>query len=610
MTAVSHPDNGPVDHADAALAQPSGPGTKSPATPGGPLESPVRQGGIAFLIYLVIWMTTGFRPIVSHLTWMQLRQKSQDPSIFAWSLRWWPYAIGHGLNPLYTHEVMAPAGHSLAWVTTVPPLALLVAPLTLAAGSVVSFNLLATVAAPLSAWAAFVLCRRLTGKFWAALAGGAVFGFSSFELYHSAWGQLNLAYCWLLPLLGYIIVVWWQGRISARAFVILAAVTMAVQFYLFMELFADITAILAISLLVGFALAGPAGRPVIVRLGKFIGLAYVAAIVLVAPYIAYALGSKPPRKTPLTGADLGSLVIPQPGRTFGIGWLAHAAARATGPNEVSTACYVGVPLLLLVVLLAVTRWQSRLVRFLSCMLVIVIVASLGPVLYGEGHPAVTLPWSVLFHLPLVSNALPLRLMVFAFLVLAVATALWLAGPAKRVPWARWPLAVLVIVFIALDAFPIKVMTHSEVPTFISTAHYRRQLSPGEIVVVVSNDGNTGMLWQAQSHFYMRISGGYINEGINHRTDLPHQVAVLRTKATPARVAEFEAFVKSDHVGAILVDVSNKPVPLWAGIFPMLGLVGHTAGGVVVYPTHGCDTCRTLGRAELQRFRGRVSKDGA
>jgi len=173
MTAVSHPDNGPVDHADATLAQPSGPGTKSPATPGGPLESPVRQGGIAFLIYLVIWMTTGFRPIVSHLTWMQLRQKSQDPSIFAWSLRWWPYAIGHGLNPLYTHEVMAPAGHSLAWVTTVPPLALLVAPLTLAAGSVVSFNVLATVAAPLSAWAAFLLCRRLTGKFWAALAGAS-----------------------------------------------------------------------------------------------------------------------------------------------------------------------------------------------------------------------------------------------------------------------------------------------------------------------------------------------------------------------------------------------------------------------------------------------------
>ena len=54
-----------------------------------------------------------------------------DPNFYVWCLRWWPYAVVHGLNPLYTHQIAAPAGHSLAWVTTVPPLALLAAPLTL-----------------------------------------------------------------------------------------------------------------------------------------------------------------------------------------------------------------------------------------------------------------------------------------------------------------------------------------------------------------------------------------------------------------------------------------------------------------------------------------------
>jgi hypothetical protein len=609
MTAVSHPDNGPVDQADAGLAQPSGPGTESPAAAGWRVESPVRQGGIAFLIYLVVWVTTAFRPIVSHITWMQLNQKSQDPNISLWSLRWWPYAIGHGLNPLYTHEIFAPAGHSLAWVTTDPPLALLTAPLTLVAGAIVSFNLLVAVAAPLAAWAAFLLCRRLTGKFWPALCGGAVFGFSAFEMYHSAWGQLNMAYCLLLPILGYIIVVWWQGGIRTRTFVILAAVTMAIQYYLFLELFADMTAFLVISLLLGYALAQPAGRPVIVRLGKLIGLAYVIAIVLASPDILYTLGTTPPRSVPTMGTDLASLVIPQPGRTFGIPGLAHAAARAAGPNPLlPTASYVGVPLLVLVVLLAVTTWHSRLVRFISCMVVIVIVASLGPVVYGADHPIVTVPWSVLFHLPFVRNALPVRLMVFAFLALAVAAALWLAGPAKRVPWARWPLAVLVIVFIALDAFPIKVKTHSEVPTFISAAQYRRQLSPGEIVLVVSLDGNAGMLWQAQSDYYMRISGGYINEGINHGSDLPRPVEVLEYP-TPGHVADFEQFVKADHVGAILVDDSNKPVARWPGIFPLLGLVGHKVGGVVVYPIHGCDACRTLSPTELEKLRAEFGTKG-
>ena len=53
---------------------------------------------------------------------------------------------------------------------------------------------------------------------------------------------------------------------------------------------------------------------------------------------------------------------------------------------------------------------------------------------------------------------------------------------------------------------------------------------------------------------------------------------------------------TDHVGAILLDASDKPA--WVGIFGKVGLVGHTTGGVIVYPTNGCRTCRTLDRAEL------------
>jgi len=587
MTTVSYPDDVPASQAIAELAKPSEPETASPGPPGGRLASPVLQGGIAFGIYLVIWVSTAFRPIAGHATQMLLMYKSQDPNLNVWSLSWWPYAIGNGLNPLYSHAIMAPAGFSLAWVTTTPPLALLAAPLTVAASPVLSFNVLASLALPLAAWAAFLLCRRLTGKFWAGLAGGAVFGFSAFETYHSAMGQLNLAYSLLLPILGYIIVVWWQGRISTRALVILAAVTLAVQFYLFLEVFADLAGILAIGLVVGFALAGQAGRPVIVRLGKSIGVAYVIAIAAALPYVVYMLHSTTPRPVQESGADLASLVIPRPGRTFGIRWLAHAAH---GPDKLSAACYVGIPLLVLVILLAVTSWQSRLVRFLCCMLVIVVVVSLGPVVYLEGRPRQVLPWAGLFNLALVRNAYPLRLMEFAYLVLAVAAALWLAGPAKRVRWARWPLAVLVILSIGLDAAPIKVKAHNEVPTFISEAQYRRQLSPGEIVVVISNVGNAAMLWQAQSGYYMRIAGGYINQDINHRTDLPAQVHAL-TNPTPAHVATFERFVKADHIGAILLDGGD--VPRWVDIFGELGLVGHTTGGVVVYPTHGCRSCHTL-----------------
>jgi hypothetical protein len=594
MTAVSQPDDVQASQADSAPPEHNEPETATPGAPGGPLTSPALQGGIAFLCYLVIWVATAFRPIASHVTHMVLAYGNQDPNINVWSLRWWPYAIGNGLNPLYTRELLAPLGHSLAWVTTVPPLALLAAPLTLAAGPVVSFNLLTALAVPLSAWAAFILCRRLTGKFWAALAGGAVFGFSAYETYHSSLGELNLAYSLLLPILGYVIVVWWQGRISTPWFVIFAAGILTVQFYLFLELFAGLTAVLVISLLVGLALAGRADRGAIVRLAKFIGLAVVIAIVLGAPYLASMLSTKPPRAVPTSGMDLASLVIPQPGRTLGLTWLAHAAH---GLSELSAACYIGIPLLVLVVLLAVTSWGSRLVRFLCYMLVIIIAVSLGPELVVDGRPTSSLPWAALFHLPLTRNAIPLRLMVFAYLLLAVATALWLAGPAKRVPWARWLLAVLVLASIALDVTPVKVEAHTEVPVFVSAGQYRRQLRPGEVVVVVSNVGNAGMLWQAQSDFYMKIAGGYINQGIG-RGDLPRPMKYL-DMPTVYRVSRFENFVEASHVGAILVDVANAP--RWAALFREIGLVGHVTGGVEVYPTDGCRACGIPARAQLRQL---------
>ena len=559
------------------------------------LKSPVVQGLLALGIYLVIWASTSARPLVQHLSRAQLDQASMDPNFYVWCLRWWPYAIGHGLNPMFSHQIGAPAGHSLAWVTTVPPIALLGAPLTLAAGPVVSFNLLAVVALPLSAWAAFVLCRRLTQRFWASLVGGAVFGFSAYEMNHGAAGQLNLTFSLLLPILAYFVVLWRDESISARTFVILTGITMAVQFYLFLETFADMTAILAVALVIGFAVAGRSGRPGVLRLAKLIGLAYAISLALALPYLAYALTTPSPKLSAVSGLDVASLVIPRPDRTLGASWLAHAAA---GPIHTSAAGYVGVPLLVLAVLLGVTGWSSKIVRFLSCMLVFIIVAALGTSVYVEGHRQFDLPWARLWDLPIVRNAYPSRLMLFAYLALAVATALWLAGPAKRL-WARWPLGLLVIAALVLDTPTISAERHTTVPTFISNGTYRRDLSPGEIVVVVSRVGNAGMLWQADSAFYTRLAGGYINQAITRRTDLPRIVQDL-AHATPLRVRKFEAYVRSARIGAILLDYNHEPK--WVGIFRRIGLQGHLVGDVVVYKTDGCRSCRALDTAQLDQGR--------
>jgi hypothetical protein len=587
MTAVSHPGEGLPGNVGGQLAEPRQRQAASPVAPRDLLRSPALQGVTALALYLMVWLLTSARALIEHLNWAQLDQKSMDPNFYVWCLRWWPYAIGHALNPFYTSQIEAPVGHSLAWVTTAPPVALVAVPLTLIAGPVVAANLLTAIALPVSAWAAFVLCRRLTGQFWPALVGGAVFGFSAYEVNHGSAGQLNLTYSLLLPILAYLIIVWRDGAIGTRTFVVLAGLTMAAQFYLFLETFADLTAILVVSLLVGLAIVGPAGRPEVARLAKSIGLAYAIAVAAAVPYLMYVLSAKAPKLTAAGGLDLASLVIPRPDRTFGIGWLADVAQ---GPVRASEAGYVGIPLLVLVVLFAVTYWSSKMVRFLTCMLAFIVVAAFGPTISVEGRNIVGLPWGALWRLPILKNAYPSRLMVFAYLVLAVATALYLAGPARRIPWARWALAVLVVVFIALDTPGASVYPRSTVPEFISSGQYRRALSPGEIVAVVSDVGNAGMLWQAESDFYMRVAGGYINQAITRGSDLPDQVQDL-SSATPAVVAQFEQFVRADQVGAILLDARREPK--WVGIFRRMGLHGHRIGDVIVYKTNGCRACRSL-----------------
>jgi hypothetical protein len=591
MAPLSRHDEGQAAAPAAVVAGDTQPAAVQPAQPGAWYRRPSVQGLLALALFVAAWLLTAGGHLLHHLGDAHLDQRSMDPNFYTWCLRWWPYAIGHGLNPFFSHVIRAPAGHSLAWVTAVPPIALLAAPLTLTAGPIVTFNLLVVLAPPIAAWAAFVLCRRITRKFWPSLAGGAVFGFSAYEINHIAAGQLNLTYSLLVPLLAYLVVLWRDHAIGARTFVALAGLMMAVQFYLFLETFADLTALLAVSLVVGIAVAGRARRAELLRLARYVGYAYGVAILLALPYLAYALTTKTPVLQGYTNLDLMSLVVPRPTSAARIPWLYHIAFE---PRQISDAGYVGIPLLALAVLLAVTGWSSRLVRFLSCMLAFVILASFGPALYFGGGRIFSFPWARLYQLPIVRNAYPSRLMLFAYLALAVMTALWLARP-QAGRWLRLPLAALVVAALVQDIGAFDVYPGSTVPAFISSGNYRQQLARGETVVIVSNVGNAGMLWQAETDFYVRLAGGYINQAITKGSDLPRPVQRL-SKASPARVTRFEDYVKKAGIGAILIDRNHSPK--WVGMFWRIGLRGHVSGNVIVYQVNGCQSCRALNWSQI------------
>ncbi len=562
------------------------------------MPRPALQGLLALVIYLVVFILACGQALLTHLNQPAVGQVEVDPNFYVWAWRWWPYAVAHGLNPLYSYQIGAPGGSSLAWATTSPSVALLVAPVTMAFGPAVSFNLTLLLAPPASAWAAFIVAGRLTGRFWAALPAGVVYGFNVYTLDHEVSGQPNLTVNLLLPLMVYLVLLWWDGTLRRTGYVIWMMIAIALEFYTFIEAFADMSLMWVAALALGFAMAGRELRPRVVRLARHTAVAYLGAMVLAAPYLGYALGNYPStltRQYPWFSLDLSGLVLPRHDRLLGMKWWAAAAG-----HDLSATTYVGIPLLVILALVAIFGWSRRLTRFVAVSFVVLVAFAAGPDLIVDGHQLFPLPWGGMWGLMFLRSAEPIRLMVIGYLVLSMALALWLAaaGPGWLARAGRWALAVVSVaaIFANLPTFAEVVVPPAPkpwalsqpppqpvnaLPAFFSDGMYRRYLSPGEIVVVVSRRGNAGMLFQAETGFYFRIAGGFINASLSQVDALPPPVAAV-ADLTPASEMNFESYILASGVGAVIVEQAWSQN--WMGNFGKLGMKAVTVGGVTIYYT--------------------------
>ncbi|OYW05574.1 MAG: hypothetical protein B7X11_01835, partial [Acidobacteria bacterium 37-65-4] len=119
-----------------------------------------------------------------------------------WFLKWTPWAILHGHNPMFTNWMDYPTGANLATNTVMPGLAVLAAPVTWLLGPVSSYNLLMWASFPVSALACFYVVRRLSGSNVGAFLAGAIYGFSPYML-AQGYGHLFLIFVPLPPLIFY-----------------------------------------------------------------------------------------------------------------------------------------------------------------------------------------------------------------------------------------------------------------------------------------------------------------------------------------------------------------------------------------------------------------------
>ena len=537
-------------------------------------------------IYLAVSLAYFGVPVLPHFG-RDLIGTGGDPQLFVWSLGWWPHAVLHGHNPFVTHLLWAPHGSNLVWTTSVPGLALLLAPVTLAAGPVAAYNVAAILLPALAAWTAFLLCRHLTRSFWPSLAGGYLFGFSTY-LVSQELGHPHLTSVFLVPLAALVVLRYLGGELGGGGLVLRLAPLLALQFLFSTEVLFTLSVSLAAGLVLGW-LTVPARRRVVAAVPPLAG-AYAAAAVIVSPFLYYALSDYQGVITPATHnpADLVTLAFPT--RVAAIG---GSAAQHFLPSAATVSAedglYVGLPLLAIVLLVALTRWRRPGSRFLVLAFVAAVVATLGSDLRVRGHSLFPLPWRLVRDAPLFDNVIPGRFALYVALAGALIAALWAAGP-------RFSRALRVLLTVAAVAALVPAVwrgywhEHPRRPAFYAQRLDRVCLRKDDTVLLLPPPfRNAGLLWQAESGYRFRLADGALNDAVPK--SLPDRQTMLQLIDDNVPPGGARAIVRAAlalDVDAILVDSAGGEQ--WTrALDPVLR--GVRVGGMTLYrldrPRPGC-----------------------
>jgi hypothetical protein len=552
---------------------------------GGWLASRRRQGLAALALYVAISIGYFGLHVLPHLgsETVALRNWS-DPTVNMWSLAWWPYALLHGMNPLITHSLFVPDRIDLAATSpTLCPLAGIVgAPITIPFGPIVSYNLLMLASPVLAAFFAFLLCRYITGHFAASLFGGYLFGFSTYMLGHME-GHLQLVLIFPIPAGVYLALRLLDERISERRFIVLMALTFAALFLTSGELTLTFVALGALALLVAFALVRSA-RDRILGAVRPLLFAGGAAVVVTSPVIYYELHGTVQFASNIGNFDasdaLGFLVPTDLVRLGYTHFEALARAFNLSGSDAEAVTYVGLPLALIVARYTITRWRLASTRILFVMLAVVVVLLLGSHLHIAGYSTLPLPWKLLDQ-SLLHDVIPLRLAVYMFLIIGVILAMWLARP-RAGGWgvAKWAVAAVSIAFLLPNISGGLWRGWEFNPAFFTTHQYRRVLTRGENVLILPfGQLDASMLWQADTGFWFRLAGGYINP--QYPADYEHdplfRALIHQAKPDPQTL---RSFLARRHIGAVIVDPAMPQQ--WPKALAALGLKRRSLGGVWFY----------------------------
>jgi hypothetical protein len=441
--------------------------------------------------------------------------------------------------------------------------------------------------------------------------GGFIFGFSAHMLGKTL-GNLNDALVFPIPLVLYAGLLRLNERISVRGFIICLTALLITQFLCFIELFATMTLVTGLTLLLAIALMSPETRKRLIAITPAIIAAYLIAGIIISPYL-YFLFADGLRQTEIMSVstfsvDLLNFLVPTPLNQLGTALPLRHLASWFRCGLMESGGYLSPSLVVVAALFAGRHWGEPYGRLMIDLLFVLLVLSVGPYLQIMGHvTSIGLPWLLFTKIPFIQKALPARLMLYAFLDLAIITALWLSELNSR-PILRLGVMAIIALFMLPNLSASYWATDADIPTFFSAGLYQRYLSPRDNVLIMpfNMNGDT-MLWQAESNMYFSMVQGWTGFPLSpkHFEDWPMVRSMTAAAGLPDAGSQLKALLANFGISTIIVaencycdwelysgdsqppgwmrtGSSSRNKKLWRDWYATLGVAPMAAGGALLY----------------------------
>ena len=535
-----------------------------------------------------------------------------DPPKFMWFLTWNPYAVTHWINPFFTHHINSETGVNLLWDTSIPLPSWLLTPVTAVFGPLLSYNVLATASPALSGFCAYLACKRYVQSHWAAAIGGAIYGFSPYVIAQTVGGHLTMSLAFTAPLMFILLdeILVRQTR-PWKPVAVLLGVLAGAQVLISTELLVTEALTAGVVTIVLCALNWHDMQRHAPYALRALALAVVVFVAIAIVPVSYALASsRRPTHGTLYGpdtfvSDLYGFVVPTAYQQV------HPKSAENITNNFTDSCcpadsqtYLGAPLIVFVAVIAIRRWSRPIVRVLSISAVAMLILSLGSHLHVNGTvTTISLPLKWIEHIPLVSNLLAARLMMYVYLFSGMLLAIFVDGNWARLDKSKSTTnrvaAVATIVATALvviSLFPTIHITanESDVPAFFASKELNRiPKNSLAILAPFSHDTNTSepQLWQAVAGMRYRTISGYSTG--RHRDGrfgyLPEKTPIYRAmddiqngKTPPTDDATRQAFLdqmRADGVKTVIVGPMGQRENMVMFFTNLLGRPPENVGGV-------------------------------